>query len=100
MKKSIILFLFLLVGCNNLDETPSEDDKPIGVIECNIDNDCSVGGCSGQSCLTNELAQNLMTTCEYKEEYGCYKLTSCGCVNNKCQWAENSNLNECLDNFK
>ena len=94
MKKLIILFLLFLIGCSNANNVP------IGDIECNIDSDCSVGGCSGQLCLQKEDAQNIITTCEYREEYGCYKLNSCGCVKNKCQWAENKEFNNCLDKFK
>ena len=93
MKKLMILFLVFIIGCSNINNATPED------IECSVDSDCAIGGCSGQLCLTKENSQNIITTCEYKEEYGCYKLTSCGCVKNKCQWQENSDFNNCLDKF-
>lgn len=68
--------------------------------ECTSDSDCSVGGCSGQVCTTTGEAKGLITTCEYREEYGCLKLTSCGCAGGKCAWKETPELKSCLDAAK
>ena len=68
-------------------------------VECNTDSDCSAGGCSGQVCASKDKASDIITTCEYKEEYGCYRLTSCGCINNKCTWEENTEFKNCLEKY-
>ncbi len=93
MKKLLILFLIFIIGCTSYNQQ-------INNVECTTNNDCGIGGCSGQVCTTKEEAPNIITTCEYREEYSCYKLTSCGCVNNKCQWIENKEFNECFAKFK
>ncbi len=68
--------------------------------ECTKDSDCGTGGCSGQVCTTAEKAKGVITTCEFLPEYGCLGLTSCGCVNGKCQWKENSAYSDCMDKLK
>jgi len=64
--------------------------------ECLSDLDCAVGGCSNQICASKEKASDLVTTCEWREEYSCYRMTSCGCIQGVCQWKETSEFNECL----
>lgn len=73
---------------------PSPDPSPD---ECTSDSDCGIGGCSGQVCTAASEAAGLITTCEYREEYGCYKLTSCGCVNGRCAWRESAEFKGCVD---
>jgi len=68
--------------------------------ECSRDADCAVGGCSGQVCTAAEKAKNLVTTCEWKSEYDCYKLTTCSCLDGKCQWMPSRKFNLCLDEKK
>lgn len=54
---------------------------------------CVVTGCSGQVCADEEI----MTTCEYKEEYACYKSTRCERqLSGKCGWTDTSALRACL----
>ena len=61
---------------------------------CASDADCFTTGCSGQLCA----AQDIMTTCEWREEYACYgsPYTSCGCVDGLCGWAQTADLERCL----
>ncbi|MFA6035610.1 MAG: protease inhibitor I42 family protein [Candidatus Micrarchaeia archaeon] len=56
---------------------------------CETAADCITGGCSGQICQTKVEAANGggITTCEWREEYSCYKAEGCGCVANKCAWS-------------
>lgn len=68
--------------------------------ECLTDNDCAVGGCSGQICGVKEVVENIYTTCEWKLEYGCLKITSCSCINDKCMWEETKEYLDCLANIK
>ena len=84
----LILIAIALGGCANENTVP----KP----ECAADSDCGIGGCSGQICATNEKAKDIITTCEYKASYECYKLTSCGCTEGRCSWKSNEKFSECL----
>lgn len=63
--------------------------------ECAKDSDCEVGGCSGQVCAKG--GKRIITTCEYRPEYACYKFTDCACVDNKCKWVEKQEFVRCLN---
>ena len=69
-----------------------------GDTECSDDSGCAAGGCSGQVCITKKKAVGLITTCEWRQEYGCYRLTSCGCDGGKCAWRKNPAFDSCLRN--
>ncbi len=85
-----------IAGCTQ----PLPPQQQENATECTSDSDCGVGGCSGQVCATAEKASGIITTCEYREEYGCLKLTSCGCVNGKCAWRESAEFKSCVDATK
>lgn len=54
---------------------------------------CVVTGCSGQICSDKQVA----STCEFREEYMCYKSASCERqANGKCGWTETAALSQCL----
>lgn len=94
MKKIILIsFIFLILGCNQINNNQVNE-------ECNKDTDCNVAGCSSQICTTKEEAKNIITTCEFKQEYECLNLTSCKCLSNKCQWEQNKEYQDCLDKIK
>ena len=60
-----------------------------------VANGCAVGGCSGQLC--GEAGSELMSTCEYRAEYACYKQASCERqANGKCGWSETAALKSCI----
>ncbi len=63
--------------------------------ECVSDDDCFVGGCSGQLCA----AEPLSSTCEWTQEYACYddEITSCGCFEGRCGWEQTDALDACLN---
>jgi len=88
----LLPLLILVSGCYN-----STTDKNV---ECSTDSDCAPAGCSSQLCVSANKASEIITTCEYREEYSCLKLTSCGCVNNKCSWNENENYLNCLEGVR
>jgi hypothetical protein len=55
---------------------------------------CFVGGCSGQVCSDQK---DVMSTCEYKEEYSCYKTAKCERQDSGvCGWTQTQTLLECL----
>jgi len=54
---------------------------------------CVVTGCSGQVCAES----SMITTCEYRPEYACYKTATCERgVDGTCGWRETPELDACL----
>ncbi|MBI2984824.1 MAG: hypothetical protein HYY50_04340 [Candidatus Kerfeldbacteria bacterium] len=54
---------------------------------------CVVTGCSGQVCSDQEV----VTTCEYREEYACYRTARCERQQNgECGWTATDKLQSCL----
>lgn len=55
---------------------------------------CYVGGCSGQICSEDP---NAVSTCEFREEYACYKSGVCERqADGKCGWTNTPTLQACL----
>jgi len=55
---------------------------------------CYIGGCSGQICSDQK---DVDSTCEYKEEYACYKTATCARqTNGQCGWMQTPALAACL----
>jgi hypothetical protein len=64
-----------------------------------VANGCAVAGCSGQLCVSADEAENLVTTCEFRAEYACYREASCEPqADGKCGWTETAELKQCLTN--
>ena len=86
------MIFILLAGCNEhkLGPTPPKS-------ECILDSDCTPAGCSGQLCLPKDKASELLTTCEFRAEYECLRLTSCSCIEGSCTWAKNEEYNSCIE---
>ena len=62
-------------------------------------NGCAVAGCSGQLCVSAEEAGGIVTTCEFRAEYACYREASCEPqANGKCGWTQTTELQACLQN--
>lgn len=60
---------------------------------------CAVAGCSGQLCVPAIEADNIMTTCEYRAEYVCYKNAKCEHQSDgSCGWTQTPQLQQCLAN--
>lgn len=62
---------------------------------CESDSDCKVSGCSGEICSEQEL----VSICLYKPEFGCYKLTSCKCINGRCGWEQTEEFLDCKSRY-
>ena len=76
----------------NLDSTTSTN--PTTSTTAGI-NGCFVGGCSGQICSEDKSA---MSTCEYKEEYACYKASRCERQKNgECGWTDTPEFSICMN---
>jgi hypothetical protein len=56
--------------------------------------ECQVTGCSGQICADH----GTITTCEWREEYACYRHAACERqVNGTCGWTPSEELRACLE---
>jgi len=69
---------------------------PVNGGECNSDSDCATGGCSGEVCVPKNESSKIVTPCVYKPWYGCFALTTCGCVGGRCTWKSNPDFEACL----
>jgi hypothetical protein len=57
---------------------------------------CYVGGCSGQICSDRE---GVISTCEWREEYACYRTATCEAqADGNCGWTQTAELQACLGN--
>ena len=57
---------------------------------------CNIGGCSGQVC-SDRPPEDIVTTCEWREEYACYREATCERqADGECGWTETPELQECL----
>lgn len=55
---------------------------------------CYVGGCSGQVCSRTP---DVVTTCEWRDEYACYRDATCARgPNGQCGWVPTDRLQRCL----
>jgi hypothetical protein len=62
-----------------------------------VSNGCAVAGCSQHLCVSVEEAATIVTTCEYRAEYACYREASCEPqVDGKCGWTQSAGLAQCL----
>ncbi|MEK7574909.1 MAG: hypothetical protein AAB511_01640 [Patescibacteria group bacterium] len=65
------------------------DPKPTSVA-------CYRGGCSSQVCSDDP---GVISTCEYRAEYACYKTAKCERqITGKCGWTDTKDLQMCLKN--
>ncbi len=84
----VLLGIFFILGCGN-------QSKEIEKVECVVDSDCVIGGCSSTVCQPKD-AEPIFTTCEYSPEYACYKQINCKCIEDKCQWEKTEKFEECV----
>lgn len=61
---------------------------------------CKIGGCSAQVCM-GENDEFMVTTCEYREVYACYKTARCEvqASDNRCAWTPSGDLTACLASY-
>lgn len=90
---AIVLLIMYRFGVFNKTElTPNNEDK-------NINKECVKAGCSGELCVKAELADQIASTCEYREEYGCYQKATCTLQEDGgCGFTQTPELIECLKN--
>ena len=60
-----------------------------------ITGECRKTGCSGQICSD----EDVVTTCEFRAEYACYRAAACERqANGQCGWTMSAELARCLQN--
>ncbi|MES2749384.1 MAG: hypothetical protein V4606_03250 [Patescibacteria group bacterium] len=60
---------------------------------------CKVGGCSAQLCGEASDMDGMVTTCEFRAEYACYRTATCERqTTGKCGWTQTTELAQCLKN--
>jgi len=62
-----------------------------------VSNECKRAGCSNQLCVEFN-SPEIVTTCEYKEIYGCYQKANCRRLSTgECGFEETKELTDCLN---
>ena len=89
-----ITLTFVLAACGS-KSNPAPPNNGSGSAPAG--GQCVIGGCSGTFC--SEPGNDMMSTCEYKAEYACYKTAACARQpDGKCGWTQNAELTACLAN--
>lgn len=91
----LVLALIFLVLKRDRKSTYTEPDFP------NRDSaqGCVRAGCSGELCVEASVANDLMSTCEFKPEYACYQEATCAVLEDgSCGFFQTPELLECLEN--
>jgi hypothetical protein len=69
--------------------------RPVSSINPPAMSGCYIGGCSSQICSDEP---NAMSTCEYREEYACYRTAKCERQSSgQCGWTQTADLQMCLN---
>ncbi|CAN5847546.1 hypothetical protein BH11MYX2_BH11MYX2_41110 [soil metagenome] len=88
--KAALAFLLLAAACGG--KAPPAQPAPG---EPGGAQTCMKTGCSETVCA----AEQMMSTCEYKPEYACYKTATCEWqASGGCGWRESAELTGCLAN--
>ena len=82
--------LTLLLACGGSKPKPADETKPPVSAS-----DCIKTGCSGTVCA--EPGKDVVTTCEFKPEYACYRDAACERQGDgSCGWTQTPALTDCL----
>lgn len=80
---------------------PPSDVSPFNEtpVTTNVGPGCAVGGCSSQICGEAGEMDDVVTTCEYREEYACYQSARCEKQSTgSCGWTETEEYSQCMAN--
>ena len=87
-------------GFKNFVEEVKIDKTNNGNKNNGVSPTCKIAGCSGQLCVSAD-SSDIITTCEYKAEYACYKSARCeNQSNGLCGWTQTKELANCIENSK
>jgi hypothetical protein len=83
-----------LLACGGSKSKPAEPTTPPATA-----NDCVKTGCSATVCAEPEPGKEVVTTCELKPEYACYRDAACERQGDgSCGWTQSQTLTACLAN--
>jgi len=94
----LLVLAFILAGCTSSPSSATPAPSIAGTaspavsvaaVQCRSDADCVVSGCSGQVCQS-KTTEPAVTTCEYTDEYACYKPEGCLCQEGSCAWSDST----------
>lgn len=86
----VIIISTLIIFTLKKPTLPNNDQKS--------NHGCIKGGCSGQLCVDEQAGESGVSTCEWRDEYECYKYAVCERQKNgKCAFSPNTQFQQCLD---
>ncbi len=75
-------------------------NKPVNQNKNTASPECKIVGCSGQLCVGMD-SPDIITTCEYRPEYACYKTARCEKqTTGLCGWTQTQELEKCINKTK
>src|SRR3989344_2795818 len=84
----------MATGYNFVLNDGTETSATVTVTKAGAQAECYIGGCSSQICSDQS---DVVSTCEYKPEYDCYKTAMCEKqASGQCGWTQNVELTSCL----
>lgn len=92
-KKIILFFIIIVIVLTSIIfiKRDNSTKKPQ-----NVEIGCKKAGCSGNLCIEAN-QEDVITTCEWKEKYGCYQKAKCERQSDgKCGFTKDEELNNCL----
>jgi len=96
MRYLLLAFLIACGGSKASTSAPTPSSSSDGSGSA-VAGDCVKSGCSGTVCV--EPGKEVVTTCEFKPEYACYRDATCGRqADGSCGWTKTPALEACLSN--
>ena len=97
MLRALAISTLLLAACGGKKSNPTPPTNGSDTGSAPAANDCIKTGCSGIVCA--EPGNEMMTTCEFKNEYACYQTAACERqADGKCGWTQTDALKACIAN--
>lgn len=94
---ALIAGIAIILGVTVLFRTPATQEPPTTGTPSKM-GACKIGGCSAQLCGEADKG-DLVSTCEFRAEYACYKSATCERQSNgECGWTQTASLTACLAN--
>jgi hypothetical protein len=103
MKRFLLGAMFLVAACGGSQSEPAPPTDPVATEPTQGEPSTTPpgpGGCVAQGCSSTVCApegEGVMTTCEWKPEYACYKTATCERQpSGECGWTQTAELSSCL----
>lgn len=95
----VLVIALVLVGTNYFGKQTRQDlPIPPPTTSPSLNQDCKVTGCNSEICAEADKADDIITDCQWKEEYACYKNARCERQSDgTCAWTKDEALTKCLN---